>query len=126
MDYKISFGRDLAEVGRARRFVRQSLCGHACCDDATQVASELVANVIEHTGPGEGVLRLEVDGDGSVRVAVTDRGGDTTPHVTGKNFAERGRGVAIVADLAAEWRYSRCASGAEVWVRLAPPVAGRD
>ncbi len=83
-----------SRAGLARTLVAEALAGHAVIDDAVLVASELVANAVEHgTGPIE--LEIAVDEE-SVRITVTNGGAAGEPAVRAARDDEAGgRGLAI-------------------------------
>ena len=95
-------------------------------DDAALLASELVGNSVRHAYPlPGGVLRVgwEVE-DGRVVLRVTDGGGRQAPHVRDAGPRDvRGRGLAIVDALAADWGVDRQENGigpvSTVWAELA-------
>ncbi|MFH0243629.1 ATP-binding protein [Streptomyces sp. HK10] len=84
-------------------------------DDVEVVAGELAANVVRHVGQdtaatlvlavGDGLLRLEAH-DGSHAVPAVRQPGD---------YDENGRGLRLLAALAAEWGTMLTASGKVVW-----------
>ncbi|HEX2743274.1 MAG TPA: ATP-binding protein [Streptosporangiaceae bacterium] len=81
--------------------------GHPCGDDAALLVSELFGNSVRHSrsGAAGGTVTVAVSaGDGLVRVEVTDRGGPEVPELrpVGRD-AEGGRGLQLVAGLAARW-----------------------
>lgn len=114
-------GADLARRGLPEQVVQ----------DATLMASELVGNAVRHGRPlPGGVLRvtwsLEAD---CLRLQVTDGGGGDRPRLRAAGPADqRGRGLAIVAALAAKWGVEEHRDGADpvntVWADLpvTPPV----
>jgi anti-sigma regulatory factor (Ser/Thr protein kinase) len=100
-----------AERARAARaFVFEVLGpGHPCGDVAILLVSEIFSNSVRHSrsgAPGETVT--VISGDGTVRVEVTDRAGPGTPELrpAGRD-AEGGRGLQLVAGLAARWGWRR-------------------
>ena len=102
-----------AEPARAARaFVSAVLGpGHPCGDVAILLVSEIFSNSIRHSrscAPGETVTVAVISGDGTVRVEVTDRAGPGTPEprLAGRD-AEGGRGLQLVAGLAAPWGWRR-------------------
>jgi anti-sigma regulatory factor (Ser/Thr protein kinase) len=107
----------------ARAFVGGVLGpGHPCGDDAELLVSELFGNSVRHSGsgaPGETVTVAVKTGDGVVRVEVTDRSG---PGVTeldpADQYAEGGRGLQLVADLAARWGWRRRGGRTVTWFEL--------
>ena len=106
-------------VALARRFVGDTLSGWGCDDfvDAGRLlASELVTNAVLHARSGiTVVVRLHRTG---VRVEVHD-GSPAAPTVRDYgDEAMTGRGLALVADLAARWGVDRDGSGKSVWFEL--------
>ncbi len=106
-----------AERARAARaFVSEVLGpGHPCGDVAILLVSEIFSNSVRHSGsaaPGETVTVAVIAGDGVVRVEVTDRAGPGTPELrpAGRD-AEGGRGLQLVAGLAARWGWRRRRGG---------------
>lgn len=102
-----TFEPDMANVGSARRFVREQLAGHApaaVVDDLALVTSELVTNAFEHGSPEPVALRVAVNA-GSAAVTVTSRGdGERIPAVdqwaTATSEQLSGRGLGIVRAIA--------------------------
>jgi anti-sigma regulatory factor (Ser/Thr protein kinase) len=98
-----------AERARAARaFVSEVLgAGHPCGDVAVLLVSEIFSNSVRHSGSGaagETVTVAVRAGDGIVRVEVTDRAGPGTPELRpAARDAEGGRGLQLVAALAARW-----------------------
>jgi anti-sigma regulatory factor (Ser/Thr protein kinase) len=81
--------------------------GHPCRDDAVLLASELFGNSLQHSGsglPGETVTVTVTAHVGAVRVEVADRSGPGVPQLRPAGAdAEDGRGLGLVAVLAARW-----------------------
>ena len=81
--------------------------GHPCGETAVLLVSELFGNSVRHSGsgdPGETVTVAVRAADSTVRVEVTDRGGPGVPELgTAGRDAEGGRGLQLVAGLAARW-----------------------
>ncbi|WJV45403.1 ATP-binding protein [Streptomyces flavofungini] len=112
----------------ARRLARYHLDGWGIpydselSDAVAQVTAELAANAATHGRvPGRDFeLRLLLAADG-VRVEVTDtraeRRPPERPELPGAE-AESGRGLVLVAALAAEWGVGERAPGKTVWARL--------
>jgi anti-sigma regulatory factor (Ser/Thr protein kinase) len=105
----------------ARAFVGGVLGpGHPCGDAAVLLVSELFGNSVRHSGsgaPGETVaVRM---GDGVVRVEVTGRSGPGAPELepAGRD-AEGGRGLQLVAGLAARWGWRRRGGRTVTWFEL--------
>jgi anti-sigma regulatory factor (Ser/Thr protein kinase) len=98
-----------ADAQPARHAVRDAVA--AACDDSTAadaeiVAGELIANAMLHA---PGPIRIDVDRRGNqVRIEVTDQRVDAAP-LPGRTpdvDATRGRGLAIVAAVAADWGWT--------------------
>jgi anti-sigma regulatory factor (Ser/Thr protein kinase) len=113
-----------AERARAARaFVGAVLGpGHPCGDDAELLVSEIFGNSVRHSGSGAagGTVTVAVRvGDGMVRVEVTDRAGPGTPELraAGRD-AEGGRGLQLVAALAAQWGSRRRGGRIVTWFEL--------
>ena len=106
-----------AERARAARALVSEVlgAGHPCGDDVVLLVSEIFGNSVRHSGsgaPGETVTVAVIAGDGIVRVEVTDRAGPGTPELRPvSREAEGGRGLQLVAGLAARWGWRRSAGG---------------
>jgi anti-sigma regulatory factor (Ser/Thr protein kinase) len=116
----------------ARAFVGGLLGpGHPCGDAAILLVSEIFSNSVRHSrsgDPGETVPVAVMVGEGMVRVEVTDRGRAGVPELcpAGRD-AEGGRGLQLVAGLAARWGWRRRRGGRLVtWfeIRHGLPSAG--
>jgi anti-sigma regulatory factor (Ser/Thr protein kinase) len=104
------------QVRAARAFVSGAL-GESCAqaEVALLLASELVTNSAEHSGPavaGGGVTVTVAAGDKVVQVEVTGRSGDGVPVLrpaaeAADGEAEGGRGPWLVDMLSARWGYQR-------------------
>ena len=100
----------------ARAFVSKVLGpGHPCGDVAVLLVSEIFSNSVRHSGSGaagETVTVAVRAGGGVVRVEVTDRAGPGTPELRpASRDAEGGRGLQLVAGLAARWGWRRRRGG---------------
>jgi len=100
----------------ARAFVSEVLGpGHPCGDVAVLLVSEIFSNSVRHSGSGaagETVTVAVRAGGGVVRVEVTDRAGPGTPELRpASRDAEGGRGLQLVAGLAARWGWRRRRGG---------------
>jgi anti-sigma regulatory factor (Ser/Thr protein kinase) len=103
-----------ADAGPARHAVRDcvaAVCDAATVDDAELVAGELIANAVLHA---PGPIRVDVAHTGDeLRIAVTDHHVDAVPEWEPTGDADddppsidhgtRGRGLAIVTAVAADW-----------------------
>jgi anti-sigma regulatory factor (Ser/Thr protein kinase) len=98
--------------------------GHPCGDDAVLLASELFGNSVRHSNsglPGETVtVTVTVTAcTGTVRVEVTDRSGPGLPELRPPgDDAEDGRGLGIVARLAARWGWRRRGGRTMTWFEI--------
>jgi anti-sigma regulatory factor (Ser/Thr protein kinase) len=96
--------------------------GHPCGDDAVLLASELFANSLQHAGsgvPGETVTVTVTARAGAVRVEVADRSGPGVPELRPAGAdTEDGRGLGLVAGLAARWRWRRRGGQMVTWFEL--------
>jgi anti-sigma regulatory factor (Ser/Thr protein kinase) len=99
----------------AREFTRTTLTrwGHLSWQDAAQVVSELVSNVLLHAH-GEPVLRLQ-DVDGGVRVEVWD---DSPQPPVIRRSGPGGLGMQLVERMSTSWGVSRRGRGKIVWCQL--------
>jgi anti-sigma regulatory factor (Ser/Thr protein kinase) len=116
-----------AERARAARAFVSAILGpgHPCGDDAELLVSEVFGNSVRHSGsgaPGETVTVAVRAGDGIVRVEVTDRAGPGTPRLRpAGGDAEGGRGLQLVAGLAARWGWRRRGGRIVTWFELSHP-----
>ena len=107
----------------ARAFVDGVLGpGHPCGDAALVLVTELFSNSVRHSGsgaPGETVTVAVRERGGVVRVEVTDRSGPGVPEPSraGRD-AEGGRGLQLVAGLAARWGWRRRGGRTVTWFEL--------
>jgi anti-sigma regulatory factor (Ser/Thr protein kinase) len=104
----------------ARAFVEGVLgAGHPCCEVAVLLVSELFGNSVRHSGSGApgGTVTVAVRaGGGVVRVEVADRGGPGAPRLRpGDRDAEGGRGLRLVAGMAARWGWRRRGRRTVTW-----------
>ena len=112
----------------AREFVGGVLGpGHPCGDHAALLVSELFGNSVRHSrsgAAGETVTITVRTGNGLVRVEVTDRSGPEVPEMypAGRD-AEAGRGLQMVAALAARWGWRRRGGRTVTWFELRHPSA---
>ena len=104
----------------ARRLVGRFCADHemeAVADDAVLLTSELVANAVEHAASMVTLLALLLDG--SLVVAVRDDCDELPETVMPVlSYAERGRGLHVLDELAGDWGVNRQSHGKTVWFRL--------
>jgi hypothetical protein len=105
-------------LGQAPRTFVAGALGESCTqvDVALLLASELVANSVEHSGCGGR------HSDRGGRVEVTDRGGGgvlVLPPAADHGEAEGGRGMRLVDALSARWGCHRGGGVATTWFELA-------
>jgi hypothetical protein len=119
MHHSIELPPEPRSAGAARHFVEDNLRGCVPAD-TTQVAvlltSELVTNVIVHARTP---LRLDLDVDGDVRVAVADDA-PRSPTLRRTHDARlTGRGMNLVQTPASAWGVDPTPGGKQVWFELA-------
>lgn len=88
--------------------------GHPCLDDTLLVVSELVTNVVLHSGAG-GELRL--DPGPPIRVAIHDRS-PVKPSTLPTAGGHGGFGLRLVDQLSSEWGVAPDGPGKVVWVSV--------
>jgi anti-sigma regulatory factor (Ser/Thr protein kinase) len=108
----------------ARAFVGGVLGpGRPCGADAALLVGELFGDSARHSmsgAPGETVTVAVRAGDGVVRVEVADRGGPWVPRPrSADRDAEGGRGLRLVAGMAARWGWRRRGGRTVTWFELA-------
>ena len=109
-----------AAVRDVRRFVHQTLDAAGVeptiVDDAVLMTSEIITNAVLHAStPAE--LRLSV-GDQRIRISVTDAS-SAVPEIRVFDFVSAsGRGLAIVAAMAADWGVDSLGAGKRVWFEV--------
>ena len=126
---RVVVGESVTLAGRveraraARAFVSEVLGpGHPYGDVAVLLVSEIFGNSVRHSSsgaPGETVTVAVIAGDGVVRVEVTDRAGPGTPELrpAGRD-SEGGRGLQLVAGLAARWGSRRRGGRMVTWFEI--------
>ena len=107
----------------ARTFVGTVLGpGHPCGDVAVLLVSEIFASSVRYSrsgDPGETVTVAVMAGGGIVRVGVADRSGRGVPELRpAGGDAEGGRGLGLVAALAARWGWRRRGGRTVTWFEL--------
>lgn len=111
---------DTTAIRRARKTVSDQLWAWGLpgvVDDAELITSELVTNAIAHGG---GTVELHVTAlPHRVRIAVIDGNPAALPVVTvDRGLQTGGRGLALVATIAADWGYEIRDASKEVWAEL--------
>ncbi|MDQ3896229.1 MAG: SpoIIE family protein phosphatase [Actinomycetota bacterium] len=107
-------------LSRARAALREraaELGRDDVADDGVLVLSELVSNAVLHGGGCTGIAITGIDG--GLRIEVRD--GSRVPPMLGRPSAESltGRGLRLVASLAARWGAETEAGGKVVWAEMA-------
>jgi anti-sigma regulatory factor (Ser/Thr protein kinase) len=110
-------------VAYARGFVGDMLGDdHPRIDDALLIASELVTNSVTHSRSGQGghvTIMLEGSSTHTVQLTVIDDGADSAkPSVREDPYAEDGRGLLIVEQLADAWGVDVGDETTTIWARL--------
>ncbi|SHM46598.1 ATP-binding protein [Actinacidiphila paucisporea] len=103
---------------KARQLVRIALCAwglEGLEDDSALVVTELVANAAQHT-PGH-FIRVSISRPtpGLVRIDVVDRSTIRPERRNADEYAERGRGLALVEVLTEQWGTDEMPFGKRVW-----------
>ncbi|MBD0842176.1 ATP-binding protein [Streptomyces sp. TRM68416] len=111
------------DVGRIRRlahdFLARLCVPPSAREDALLIISELVTNAVVHARP-PAALRVRCTRCGALRIEVTD-GGSHTPRPSRRDSEdEHGRGMFIVAALAARHGTVTRERGAMRWAELCP------
>lgn len=106
-------------VWLARRFVLQTLVqwnDHALVEDAALVVTELAANAVRHARSG---FTISICDLGSrVRISVADDSGDLPVRRESSVWDLSGRGLGLVAAVAAGWDVDTSDAGKSVWADL--------
>lgn len=109
------FRGEADQVGRARREVARYLDGCPAAEDAALIVSELVTNAVLHSRSRHGMLTVHGERyPGYVWLEVSDAGSNWEAGSDG----DGGRGLSIVAALAAEWGIDGDGRGRTIWARL--------
>ncbi|GAA4657460.1 hypothetical protein GCM10023347_05270 [Streptomyces chumphonensis] len=114
------------EVSRARRWTRDLLHDTPCADDAALIVTELGANAVTHTTSRTLRITITVATEG-VTIAVTDTGrSNTSPRLhQADDHSIHGRGLSIVATLAAQLTVTPTSQGHTVTAHLPIEAAHR-
>jgi anti-sigma regulatory factor (Ser/Thr protein kinase)/CheY-like chemotaxis protein len=114
-----SFAPDLANVRRARQWVRGVLEDwgeDALVEPAMLLTSEVVTNALVHGRSGVEVC-VGRHGDG-VRIAVTDSDTGFIRRRPAPAHSQSGRGVELVESMSSSWGIVRFSDGKQVWFEL--------
>jgi anti-sigma regulatory factor (Ser/Thr protein kinase) len=115
-------------AGEIRHWIASAAAGHQDCpadpDDAALVAAKPFSNAVRHGPPGGQILTGYCLWRGGVRIVVCDAGGPGIPALApeGGVLASSGRGLRIVAALAAQWDTFRLPAARAVWCDLGQPL----
>ena len=108
--------------GLVRSACQQWQVDDEACEDALLVATELVANVVDHAGT-HCELTVSLDGEG-LRIDVRDFYRCPPPQARPVDLeALRGRGLQVVSGLTARWGVTEFDDGKSVWAVLSMPSA---
>ena len=113
-----TFRPSLDQVVAARQFASRVVAdaglNHAVHDVAL-ATGELAANAAEHAGTPFDVLVLV---GGCIRIEVADGSDDLPVKPDIDEYAERGRGIALVELVSYRWGVDRTADGKRVWAEI--------
>jgi anti-sigma regulatory factor (Ser/Thr protein kinase) len=100
----------------AREFLRDSTCAEhhsAVVEDAVLLVSELVTNSVLHGGPPV-VVAVDCD-EATLQVRVRDGSPALPARRDAAQGDENGRGLALVAEMSADWGVDTEKDGKHVW-----------
>jgi anti-sigma regulatory factor (Ser/Thr protein kinase) len=103
----------------AREFLRSATCAEhhsEVLDDAVLMVSELVTNSVLHGGPPV-VVAVDCTED-SLQVRVRDGSSELPARREAAQTDEGGRGLALVAEMSADWGVDPVEDGKNVWFVL--------
>ncbi|MGA4539975.1 ATP-binding protein [Uniformispora flossi] len=120
------FAAAAASVKHARGWARVWLVEQKVPEDVRDSVvlcrSEILTNAVRHQGSGEIVAARLVRFDDAAAVSVEDSGDVFLEHaVPVAEFAEGGRGLAVVRAVSAQWGVQPRAGGKVVWCEVARP-----
>ncbi|MFE1403758.1 ATP-binding protein [Streptomyces sp. NPDC058770] len=117
----LPFEAEPAAVRGLRKAVREQLGQwrlSAFVEEAELVVSELAANVIKHVGSGVAATLVLEAARGRLRIELHDRG-DRVPLLgAADRDSECGRGLHLLAGMAADWGTLLTTTGKAVWCEL--------
>lgn len=118
-----TFSGHARQVWHARRFITACLGDCPVTDDVLLCMSELAANAIVHSNSrlpgGHFTVQASRTQLGRIRVEITDQGGPWSPVTVADD--QHGRGLAIVASVAAGWGITGQDEGRTAWFEVACP-----
>lgn len=126
-DVRFRFAHDACAPRQARKSLDRLLCepDDVIADDVRLAASEMVTNVIVHTGGGGEMRAWDRRPDVPLRVEVED-GDRSEPTIPDEAPAVGGRGLAIVAAVSDKWGYEASPGGKVVWAEFDRSKRRRD
>ncbi|MFJ6666120.1 ATP-binding protein [Streptomyces sp. NPDC091383] len=119
--YSETLPRQPESAVTARRLVRTACAAWGLpgtAEDGALIVSELVANAVRHARRESIRVMVERIAPDTVRVAVADFSHALPELCTPKDDDEGGRGLALVAELAADWGTHERRWGKVVWAEL--------
>ena len=119
---RATLGAGPAAAAQARGYVREAIADWDVpvdIDAAVLLTSELVTNAIRHE-TGRAVTLAVTYYRGWLRVDVHDSSRSLPVVIDAAAEAETGRGLLLVATLAADWGFYRTSAGKAVYFALAP------
>ncbi len=113
----------------ARRFVVETLSGWGLgcvVDDAELLVSEVVSNVVRHTGSAATTVRVTTGEDeDDLCISVTDEEPGATVELRDPGTVDLGGlGLRLVDSLSAEWGVQQSDAEKQVWFRLPVHASG--
>ncbi|MFD8914092.1 ATP-binding protein [Streptomyces sp. NPDC059575] len=119
--YSETLPREPESAATARRLVRAACVAwglRGTAEDGALVVSELVTNAVRHARRQSIRVMVERTAPSTVRVAVADFSRTLPKLCTPKGDEEGGRGLVLVAELAADWGAKERRWGKIVWADL--------
>ncbi|MFF5675776.1 ATP-binding protein [Streptomyces hygroscopicus] len=117
----LPFAAEPLQLAGLRRAVKAELAAwgmSALAGEAQLITTELASNVIKHVGQGSAAtLVLDADAD-QLRVALHDSSDKEPQRLQPARDEESGRGLQLLAALAATWGTTPTAAGKAVWCEL--------
>lgn len=117
----LPFAAEPLQLAGLRRAVNAELAAWGMSElagEAQLITTELASNVIKHVGQGSAAtLVLDADAD-QLRVELHDSSDKEPQRLQPTRDEESGRGLQLLAALAATWGTTRTAAGKAVWCEL--------